>query len=171
MPENQLNETMDLWISALSTYDMIVLLRKPDPECWSLGQLYMHLVAETNYYIEQMERCLSSDENAGEQMTSDARTIFANNSLPDIRIKRDKQLSQDLPSPTSDAAIFFEMEQMKRRLNSLAAEIDAAKRAGKTKHPGLGYFNAAQWLQFAEIHMRHHLKQKDRIETKNLQNQ
>jgi hypothetical protein len=35
---------------------------------------------------------------------------------------------------------------------------------GKTKHPGLGFFNANEWLQFAEMHLRHHLKQKERIE-------
>ena len=30
------------------------------------------------------------------------------------------------------------------------------KRIGKTKHPGLNYFTAKEWLQFAEMHLRHH---------------
>jgi hypothetical protein len=38
------------------------------------------------------------------------------------------------------------------------------KRIGKTKHPGSNYFTAKEWLQFAEIHLRHHLKQKKRID-------
>ena len=36
---------------------------------------------------------------------------------------------------------------------------------GKTKHPGLNYFNANEWLQFAEMHFRHHLRQNNRIKT------
>jgi hypothetical protein len=35
---------------------------------------------------------------------------------------------------------------------------------GKTKHPGLNYFTAKEWLQFAGMHLRHHLKQKKRID-------
>lgn len=34
----------------------------------------------------------------------------------------------------------------------------------KIKHPRLGYLNAIQWLRFIEIHLRHHLKQINRIE-------
>jgi len=35
---------------------------------------------------------------------------------------------------------------------------------GKSKHPGLGFFSASEWFQFAEMHLRHHLKQKERID-------
>jgi hypothetical protein len=35
---------------------------------------------------------------------------------------------------------------------------------GKTKHPGLHYFNADEWLQFADMHFRHHVKQKKKID-------
>jgi hypothetical protein len=34
----------------------------------------------------------------------------------------------------------------------------------KTKHPGFHYLNAIEWLQFIEMHFRHHLKQKKRID-------
>ena len=52
-------------------------------------------------------------------------------------------------------------------MNDAAAQIENNKSRGKTKHPGFNYFNAIEWLQFAEMHLRHHLKQKERIE-KNL---
>jgi len=50
-------------------------------------------------------------------------------------------------------------------MNALAALIPASDFKGKTKHPGLLYFNAGEWLQFATIHLRHHLRQKKRIDT------
>jgi hypothetical protein len=34
----------------------------------------------------------------------------------------------------------------------------------KVKHPRMGYLNAKQWLRFIEIHLKHHLKQINRIE-------
>ena len=49
-------------------------------------------------------------------------------------------------------------------MNNAATQIANSKSKGKTKHPGLNYFNANEWLQFAEMHLRHHLKQEKRIE-------
>ncbi|MDB5279911.1 MAG: DinB family protein [Ferruginibacter sp.] len=49
-------------------------------------------------------------------------------------------------------------------MNDLAARIAASKFKGKTKHPGLDYFSATEWLQFVDIHFRHHLRQKKRID-------
>jgi hypothetical protein len=46
----------------------------------------------------------------------------------------------------------------------MIATASLQKRIGKTKYPGLNYFTAKEWLQFAGIHLRHHLKQKKRID-------
>ena len=37
------------------------------------------------------------------------------------------------------------------------------KQFGKTQHPGLGFLDALEWYQYTEMHMRHHIRQKDRI--------
>ncbi len=47
------NHTIDIWIKELKQYDFIQLCAKPSPKSWSLGQVYMHLIEDTNYYIEQ----------------------------------------------------------------------------------------------------------------------
>jgi hypothetical protein len=160
MLKAQLNDTINIWISSLSHYDFDTLLKKPDSESWSLGQIFMHLIDETNYYIQQIECCLNSNDNVEKSVTEKAKAIFANNALPDKKIRRDAGLSQDLLQPASKAEIFHKMQQLKIELNSLGNRIDEGTSVGKTRHPGLGYFNAQQWFQFAEIHMRHHLRQK-----------
>jgi hypothetical protein len=160
----QLNETLDSWIAALSDYDLNVLLKTPDAENWSLGQLYMHLVSESGYYRLQIEACLKSNEHAEKDINENGKVIFANNSLPDMKIKRGGELSDDLPQPVCKEEIFYKLQELKIQLNSLAKQIDVTKCSGRTRHPGLGYFNAAQWLQFTEIHMRHHFRQKRAIE-------
>jgi len=57
----------------------------------------------------------------------------------------------------SKYTLIMEMEQ--------AAELISSNQPkGKSKHPGLGYFSAEEWLQFAEMHFRHHLTQKKLID-------
>jgi hypothetical protein len=51
---------------------------------------------------------------------------------------------------------------LKQDINDFAAALASNNFKGKIKHPGFDYFSASEWLQFAEMHMRHHLKQKER---------
>lgn len=161
---SKINDTADKWIALLDYYSFDILLRKPNMESWSLGQVAMHIITETGFYMKEIDNCLSSNENISAQMTADAKIMFHQNSFPDIKIKRDSSLSQFYPQPESKSDIHEKMKNLKAQLNQLLFKIKTSEYEGKTMHPGLGYFNAQQWIQFAEMHMRHHLKQKDRIE-------
>ncbi len=160
----KLNETLDSWITALQDYDLVTLVKRPAPENWSLGQVYLHLITETSFYIGQIEYCLAHNENYPEQMAEDAAIIFDNNEFPDERIKNDAPSSQNVPQPTNKQDLLEQMLGVKTHLNYLWDKMIDHKFAGKTRHPGLGYFNAQEWFQFAELHLRHHLRQKKRIE-------
>lgn len=161
---DKLNDTLTTWITALQEYDFDSLVAKPDPENWSLGQVFLHLINETNYYIGQIEYCLAHNENASGLMAENAVLIFANNEFPNERIKNDSQSSQNVPQPTNKTGLLEQMLHLKSQLNLLWNKIIAASSLGKTRHPGLGYFNAREWFQFAELHLRHHLRQRKRIE-------
>lgn len=162
--KRQINSTIDKWIEMVNMYSLNSLLEKPSDESWSLGQVAMHIETETNFYISQIERCLNSNENSQESMTEAARAMFESNCFPPDKIRRDDTLSNHYPQPESHEDLYYRMNTLKMHLNHLIAKIEASNSDGKTKHPGFGYFNAKQWLQFAEMHMRHHLRQKDSIE-------
>jgi hypothetical protein len=49
-------------------------------------------------------------------------------------------------------------------MRELARQIPASPFKGRTRHPGLGYFDAAEWFRFAGMHFRHHARQKKRID-------
>ncbi|MFN7115941.1 MAG: DinB family protein [Saprospiraceae bacterium] len=164
MPITSLNHTLDTWIAALQGYDFDLLLIKPAADDWSLGQVFIHLLHETNYYAGQIEACLKQQENTNGQMAEAAQMMFANNALPEERIQGDPQSAQKVLQPSSKAALLAQMQALKTRLNTLWSDIVDHESAGKTQHPGLGYFNAMEWLQFADMHLRHHLRQKSRIE-------
>lgn len=154
--------TLDQWIAALDQYSLQQLQAQPPDGGWSLGQVYMHLLNEAEYHLEQFTAALSSNEHSHEDATPEGRTMLNNNSFPDIRLQGPPE-NAAVPQPESEnelkAALLLLREQFEKSLLMLSNDHH-----GKSKHPGLGYFTAEEWLQFADMHMRHHLRQKKRID-------
>jgi hypothetical protein len=132
----QINDTADKWIAVLSHYDLDILLKQPDIQKWSLGQVAMHIITENDFYTEQVEYCLTSNENISEQMVPQARTMFVLNSFPDIQIERDASLSQSYPQPKTKSNLLEEMEKSRMKLISFIPKIKTSDYNGKTRHPG-----------------------------------
>ena len=42
---------IDFRIKELEQYDFIQLCAKPSPDSWSLGQVYMHLIENTDWFL------------------------------------------------------------------------------------------------------------------------
>lgn len=164
MLTDDLNTTIDIWINDLHRYGFEELCARPDPKSWSLGQVYMHLIEETKFYMEQMEACMKYNDNGHEEMDERGKIMFANNSFPYQRIKGDPFISEKVAQPESKMQLLEDMLQLKRELNDIGDRVMSSQTVGKTAHPGHGYFSAAEWLQYAEMHMRHHLAQKKRLE-------
>jgi hypothetical protein len=122
----------------------------------------MHLVNDTNWFIEQIKICVSNNDNVEETMLPFAKAMFLNNSFPDEKLAN--PANANMPQPASKENLRQLFNKLKNDMNTVATQIENSKSTGKTKHPGLLYFNANEWLQFSEMHLRHHLKQKTRIE-------
>ena len=157
------NRTIDSWIKELEHYSFDQLCMQPAPGSWSLGQVYMHLIDATTYFISEANTCLTTNEHATEDTLPAAKTIFAKNSLPD-RIIEGPPSNALTPQPESKEQIMIGLLQLKEEIKHAGARISESTFKGKTKHVGLQYFNAREWLQFAEMHFRHHLRQKQRID-------
>lgn len=93
-------------------------------------------------------------------MTAFASQVFADNAFPEGEIKGNAPLSQVLLQPDIKAALTGQMIRIKIKLLTLWPFVIDTTTTGKTQHTVPGYFNAQEWLQFAELHMRHHLWQK-----------
>lgn len=156
-------ETINTWITSLSNLDLNALTTKSSAASWSMGQLYQHLINDTNFYIEQVKACLTSNENSDEEAAPFAKQLFQNNAFPDMQIEGAASNAL-IPQPASKEKLLAELGMIKLELNHLLIKVRQSEYNGKTQHPGLGYFNAEEWLQFTDIHFRHHLKQKNKIE-------
>lgn len=151
---------MTYWEKTLKEISLIQLVEKP-ADGWSMGQLYLHLISDTDWYFDQASLCFGNILNVSESMNEDGAKIFSNNSFPDVRIKNEQgDISQ--PVSISDLEIRFKNLRTKaKEINNKSVKGETIY--GKSKHPGFGYFTPLEWLQFAEMHMRHHMKQKSRI--------
>jgi len=158
-----LNASLDNWIKDLDNYSFEQLTAKPSPELWSMGQVYVHLIQVTRHFVEQAAICAGSNENAHEEASPSARTVFQNNDLPDTLLQGPPS-NAATPQPESKERLAQGLKKIKERLAEVEPLVTGSTFGGKTKHPGLNYFSATECLHFAEIHLRHHLRQKKRID-------
>jgi hypothetical protein len=157
------NQTLDIWLSASEGYSFEQLCARPSPVSWSAGQLYRHLIDDTGFFIEQIKVCVDGNDAAEKQPTPFGLKMLTDNDFPDEAIVGASG-NDFIPQPLSKEQLVKDMEVLKISMNAAALLIDKSPFKGKSKHPGLGYFNAEEWLQFAEMHLRHHLRQKKRID-------
>ena len=161
---NELEDALMAWKDVLATYNETMLLQKPAANSWSMGQLYMHLVAETSFYLTQVEACLRSPQNSERQPTAEGKAMLAANSFPDVRIEG-PPTNALVQQPADKAQVIAGFDDLLNTLRMVNAQAANSSVSGKTAHPGLGYLTAAEWAQFAAMHLRHHLRQKARIDS------
>lgn len=159
----QLDESFEYWIMELDKYSVKQFLYKPDQHSWCLGQLYNHLIEQCEFYLQQIEICLGNNENLSGAMNAAGKTMFLNDSFPDLQIKG-PATNDATPSPENTDACLQKLKSIRKKYQDIALQVDTLSVTGKTRHPGLGYFNAMEWFQFARMHFQHHLRQKRRIE-------
>ena len=157
------NDTIGQWIGFLNDYTLDELRQSPGEGSWSLGQVYTHLIADTRWVVEQMKRSMESDADADKEMHENARVMLQNNDFPDRMIKG-PSTGKPIAQPSGKAQLLQDLMDIREAVNKLYVSANATVATGKTGHPGLGYFTTLEWLQFAEMHMRHHFRQKKRID-------
>lgn len=158
------NKTIDIWMSGLDSLTLTQLLVKPDDTSWSLGQVYGHLIEETNWYNGQIEISLYEIENANIPTILKAQKLFKDGSFPNERIHGDPLVAKNVKQPISVDQLKSDLEKLKSCTNEIWNKMKKASSYGKSKHPGMGYLNCFEWLQYSEMHMKHHLRQKKTIE-------
>ena len=156
-------QTIDIWLQSLEPYDIARLLAQPGPGAWSLGQVYVHILDEAEFYFSQIKICLASNDHAMEACTSEAKTMLRNNSFPDL-ILEGPASNALVRQPASKQLLIDRLVRLKTVVAETDLLIGRSLFHGKAKHPGLHYLDAEEWFQFSEIHFRHHLRQKARIE-------
>jgi hypothetical protein len=163
MPIENFRDTLDFWINELDKYDFISLCAKPSQDNWSIGQVYMHLIKNTEWFLEQVTICATTNDHDKEKASTAAKEMFHYNSFPDAVLEGPPE-NANTSQPLSKEQLLNDHLRLKDKIHDAETLILKTSFRGKTKHPGLRYFSAGEWFHFAEMHFRHHLKQKKKLD-------
>ncbi|MBT2562701.1 DinB family protein [Pedobacter sp. ISL-64] len=158
-----IHKIVDAYKSKLSHYSEDIFQTTPPIAGWSYSEVYSHIFDSSLLSLIALERAASGKgENKPTHFI--VKLILVLGTLPPAKqYKVPKRLAERVKKISKTEALDFILE-FEKGLDDNYPVIAHAKANCKTKHPRLGYLSAKQWLRFIEIHLKHHLKQLERIE-------
>lgn len=153
------------WESSLDQYSQAQLNYKPSPSDWSIGQVYIHILdAGLLYMLKKVERCLIEIENLDKGLSSYGKRLFEENSFPEIEIKIPGSEKNQPLNPESKNEISDRLSSLKSAMVEMDQKLKVNPSSGKSPHRFFDYLDAYEWFHLIPIHMRHHLRQKTKLE-------
>jgi hypothetical protein len=158
-----IQQIVDAYKSKLSNYPEDIFQSIPPIAGWSYSEVYSHIFDSSLLSLIALEHAANGKgENKPTHFI--VKLILLLGSLPPAKkYKVPKRLAERVKKINKTEALDFVLE-FEKALDDNYPLIANASVDCKTKHPRLGYLNAKQWLRFIEIHLKHHLKQLERIE-------
>lgn len=159
-------ETGKIWIKELDFYGDHQFKQSTEDSAWSIGQVYDHLVNGTYaYHFKHIEQCIASNgENKGLKKNLKGKLLFFFGSFPNLKIKGVPPEKYVPGQPESPSKMKDDFYRFIKAMQKTSKSIDTANAQGKTLHPTLGWLNALEWYKLIEMHFRHHLRQKARLD-------
>jgi len=158
-----IHKIVDAYKSKLSRYSEDIFQTTPPISGWSYSEVYSHIFDSSLLSLIALE-CAASGKGENKPTHFIVKLILVLGALPPAKkYKVPKRLAERVQKISKTEALDFILE-FEKGLDDNYPIIANAKAVCKTKHPRLGYLNARQWLRFIEIHLKHHLKQLERIE-------
>jgi hypothetical protein len=158
-----IHKIVDAYKSKLSNYPEDIFQSIPPIAGWSYSEVYSHIFDSSLLSLIALEHAANGK---GEKRPTHfiVKLILLLGSLPPAKkYKVPKRLAERVKKISKTEALDFVLD-FEKALDDNYPIIANANTDCKTKHPRLGYLNAKQWLRFIEIHLKHHLKQLERIE-------
>jgi hypothetical protein len=157
-----LHKIADAYRLQLKSIPDLQFQQTPASGGWSYSEVYSHIWDASLLSLEPVKSCIKG-QGKKEPTKLIPRLILFFGSLPPGKFKVPKRIESRVKKITKIEAEQL-MDQFLMELEIDYSQISMASPEIKNQHPRLGYFNAAQWLRFIEIHLKHHYKQLQRIE-------
>ena len=156
-----------LYQEALRAYSDAEFIRKPSESDWSVGQVCTHLMDTWfGFMTLKINKCLESEEFANEQLGEYGKILLTTRAFPVLKVKGPPKSTYDPQPAASRNAAIETFERLRKAMQEFAVMLEnSGNSIGKRRHPRLGYMNAWEWYELAGIHLNHHWKQKERIDS------
>jgi hypothetical protein len=137
--------------------------QSPERGGWSYSEVFNHIFDLSALSLNELDKCLSGRGKKKRTHWVTRLILFFGRLPPGIKFKVPKLLAPRVKKVTKDEASDM-INTFLIQLQPFGKTIEQANARIKTPHPRLGFLNAHQWLRFIEIHLKHHLKQLNRID-------
>ncbi|TAE76331.1 MAG: DinB family protein [Bacteroidetes bacterium] len=162
----QIEKSLDSYVKNLDNYSDNQFYFKSSPEIWSLGQMYAHLVSSHSFFIYHINNCLQKRKGQeGGEKNEFGTKILIKNSFPPIKISIPDAWKGEEPIAKTIQEYKDIFPTMKNNMKNILENIKNDDQSYKTLHVAAGWLSAVEWLQVADMHLRHHFRQRDELET------
>ena len=154
------------WISELDYYGPNQFKQKISETDWTIGQLYDHLTTGTyESHLQQIKNCILGVHGATQgKKTWKGKMIFFLGKIPAMKIKGRSSSDYVPAQPESPLKMKDDFYKFMKVMQKTAAEVENGRKDYVTLHPALGWLNVIEWYKLIEMHFRHHLIQKKRLD-------
>jgi len=163
---SQFEKTAGVWLASLDQYSEEQFAKKPNEDSWSIGQVYNHIVVSARlYHLQQIAQCLEgkqTERNVGKKLPG--KLTFFLGSFPPMRIKVPPSETYTPKQPPNIEAMKIGLQKLIKIMRETEQKLSGASEFPKTAHPVFGFLNAREWFYLIEMHFRHHLRQKRRLD-------
>jgi hypothetical protein len=149
---------------SLGKYTLEQLRHIPAEGVWSLAQMYDHVTVVAHWYLGEAEACAASEAAQDSGKTEFGEKLFRDGGFPPVKIRLPDEMNQPPDNSGTSASLFERLEQLEKRIDGLGQKLYKTHPSLKREHGGFGWLNAMEWHQLAEMHFRHHLRQKGELE-------
>ncbi|RDC57050.1 hypothetical protein DU508_07595 [Pedobacter chinensis] len=158
-----IHKIVDAYKTKLSYYTDEIFQVTPPVNGWSYSEVYSHIFDASLLSLMALDRCTKGKGENKPTHFAVKLVLFFGSFPPAKKYKVPTRLADRVKKINKLEALDLILE-FEKSLVDIYPLIASADQKIKTKHPRMGYLNAKQWLRFIEIHLKHHLKQLDRIE-------
>lgn len=160
---SSIQQVVQNYKSRLASIDDSKFQQSREDGSWSYSEVYQHIFDLSILSLTELDKCLSGDGKSRKTHWIARLILYFGRFPPAMKFKVPKPLAPRVKKISSAQASGM-IDKFLKQLEPYGTKIVLSNPDVKTAHPRLGYLNATQWLRFIEIHLKHHLKQLDRID-------
>lgn len=164
LSKKKLNKLLDFYENYLQTVNEDTFLISPKQGGWSFAEIYSHILYVNHVSAIAIENCLNKTAHIKTEKPGwRVRLIFFLGMLPPVKIKAPTGVAEKSKKISKEEAS-NQLITFRKKMELLYPQFKRFDANYKIKHPRLGYLDAKDWLRFAVVHTKHHVKQISRLE-------
>lgn len=153
------NLTRDELLGILKGLNRDQLYMKKDPDSWSIGQIYQHLIKTEELFVIAIKKGLKSNEDS----------LIENKPLDFLLDRSKKIIAPDMAKPTEEIMEYHEIvEKLKHSRGKLLAILNTIEDPSVLSrrhfiHPVFKEMLLIEWLKTLYLHEQRHIQQINEI--------